>query len=148
MTVRAQVLEYVKGRLSTILRTIHLSDMDAPLDQVECPVIVLVDRGDTAIETLTVHYPRLEQRTGDLEIAVLVRDLVSIKGQLADYEGRIEFALAETAEINSADGLTEGLYKTGSSPSLSTDADQFAGRLSLFYQYQYQVYANAPTVAL
>ena len=139
MTVRAQVLEYVKVRLSPILRTEISTDLDAPIDQVECPVIVLVDRGDTAIEALTIHYPRLEQRTGDLEIAVLVRDLVSIKGQLAEYEGRIEFALA---------GLTEGLYKTGSSPSLSTDADQFAGRLSLFYQYQYQVYANAPTVAL
>ena len=148
MTVRRQVLDFVQSRLHPVIPTTIESELTAPIEQIECPRIVLVDRGDTAIEPLTIHYPRLEERTGEFEVAVFLRDLESLKAKLSSAESQVETALAATLEINTANGLCAGLYKTGSSPSLSTDADQFAGRISLFYQYQYQVLANAPDVAL
>lgn len=151
MTVRRQVLEYVKGRLTglslTGARVWFESERSSPVTQAECPAIVIVDRGDLRIDPLTLMWPERQERTMGFDVLVLVASRADVAALTSQLETAVEVVLAEDIDVNGAAGvLSSGFRKTGSIPDLSSDGDLYAGRLTISYEAAFMVNANAPDV--
>jgi hypothetical protein len=115
-----------------------------PLEVADLPGL-LVRSSSEVVEVMTIHAPRLQQRSVNVEVVAVARAVADLDDTLDGICKEVEIALA--MPISALAGIAKNVTLAGTEIELTGGAEKPVGTATMTYVVEYFALENAPDVA-
>ena len=115
-----------------------------PLEVADLPGL-LVRSASESVEVMTIHSPRLQQRTLNVEVVAVARVVSDLDDVLDGICKEVEIALS--MPVSALSGIAKNATLTGTEIELQGGSDRPVGTATMTYVIEYFTFENAPDVA-
>lgn len=139
--IRKQIRDSLKALLSSVpdIGGNIIYDDPNSINGLKLPVLAIHTAGER-VENLTIGVPRLQQRTLQLDLMVLVKQMTDLQDKLDEVAHNIEVQLASNIDLN---GLIMYHSLNNIQFEFNDDTDKYIGSLKMEYDFIYQSYEGS-----